>query len=580
MPPPEKAALAPNSPEALQIAEAERITRFRRAGEEYLREAHARISEAQTCLMRGLGHLPLGRLREEIRRIVQEMSSAKAEFDKKAALFREQYLAVASDDGDFRAHLALLEVQYEARVRAAETGLRLLLDSFEAHLRGPSEGIEGLCDQAHEALGARLYPVHAELLGALQQETRRHDELQKRMEDLRVERDSALEQTRRETAQIHELAQEISRLLAKERQSAAQARSENERSEQILRSRLEKVESWLKTAEAERDKSWKELDRAQKEADQLRAEALTFEGKLREAQSAAQDAGRRAAEAARQALAPKEKAELEKLRAALKAAEEEALAVRAALEQSEADRRAAQAQAISKGESAQAKEEVARMQALLHGVEAERAAMRESFARKEAEFKVALESAAASATVAAAAAAAQIGPGAVVGAGELQELTRLRALQESSEREKDILRARTETLEKRLREAESGRDKAWESAEWARKESDSLREKVQEMLKRNFVSDARRDKDLLENAANWSSEKADLMEKMEITEGQLATLRTAYDQSNRDWEQALAAQDAKRLEEIFQLRTELKRLQDAGSSWNKDFRAQPPREDA
>ncbi|MFA6028456.1 MAG: hypothetical protein WC969_01250 [Elusimicrobiota bacterium] len=331
----------PDSPEALQAAEEERLLRLRRAGLEQLQEVHGRISEARRHLEQAVDQTPVGAVHAEIQRVLQEMLRAKTEFEKKRAVFHERYLKVSPEGSEFRGHLALLELQYEDRVRIAETGLQLLLDSISTHYRLSRGRIEDFCVRAAESLGTRVYPVHADFREVVQRDARTYEGFKSALAALRADKDAVLEHHRRETVQVQELARYTSRMFSTERDKAARELQERERSEQSLRAHVEKLESWLKAAEDERAQALERSKGLQTECGRLREQTVFQEKHLQDLLKAAQ---RPARGTDLEGASSRTADELARLQGEEKTFEAERAALRAALEKSEADLRRAQEQ--------------------------------------------------------------------------------------------------------------------------------------------------------------------------------------------------------------------------------------------
>ncbi|MFA6029379.1 MAG: hypothetical protein WC969_05975 [Elusimicrobiota bacterium] len=196
------------------------------AGAEYLRDAHASLAKAQDMLVEAAREAP-EKLRGELESLNRRMGDSKARFDEHVESFREKYLKAQPTEDEFRAHLVMLEMEYSSRLRVAETGFRLLFENLEKHMVGVGERVRGLVQEANDAFGERMYPVHAQLLEMFTERDKLvTDVWNKRVEALEEEWARKLEEEREARAREQGPLEARSRELA-ERAGALEARLED-----------------------------------------------------------------------------------------------------------------------------------------------------------------------------------------------------------------------------------------------------------------------------------------------------------------------------------------------------------------
>src|SRR5438874_2562315 len=93
-----------------------RLEELRQAAETYLRNAHARLEEAQGGLLRAAGEFP-SRIRSELGSLDRLISKSRMDSESHLEGFRKRFLSGVPSEEEFRAHLLMLDMEYAGRLR-------------------------------------------------------------------------------------------------------------------------------------------------------------------------------------------------------------------------------------------------------------------------------------------------------------------------------------------------------------------------------------------------------------------------------------------------------------------------------
>ncbi len=485
--------------------------------------------------------------------LLSRMSAAKRGFDGSVDDLREKLVAGPVNEDELRARLVMLDMEYGSRLRLAEEGFRLLKTSFDEHLNEERLRSRNLADDARDALRERVQLGRGKILEVFENRDKLVRESRQELERLRKELDDM-----RRGAGIVEFAP-----------SDSEARRGLE---QALRERDEALAKTKESLKALQERA-AELERAASEAGTLKDSVAKLEEALREAR--------------RQSSAEAAPLELEGLRERLKesvVAKAEALGaankLRALLNEAEQriSEREAEIGTLSRAnEDLLRRLEEARFTPMPNAPAqppADAGRLRELEAQAEAAAKTA---AAQKAEIAALrleiAAAAPVTEALRARVAELEARPPASAARSEGPISGDsgMLKEEVASLRGKLRKAEEARDFSQAKAEEAEAALESLRGRLKELQKSLLSADVTRDRRFEEERAQWQLEKEALEEKGLQALRELNTLKSLHDATQRDWEETLTRQDAKRMQEIFKLRAQLQK-----QKWNEELGGKEP----
>ncbi|MFA5138629.1 MAG: hypothetical protein WC728_05290 [Elusimicrobiota bacterium] len=231
----------------------------------------SRLAQIETRILTQAEGLP-AQFEARMSDLLRRLSDAKAEGDRRAEEFRQKLLSAGPvSEGEFRARLVMLEMEYSSRLRLAEEGLGLLSESVRASLESMRDGPRRLIEEVRGSLHLEVSPSRGRIAQELRVQADRLRELEKAAASTR-----ALEE---ETRSLREKAGALEGRL----QEAQAAGLEKETELQERRGEAAELKTLL---DAERAARLKDGASATRESDELRMQAGRLKGRLDETATA------------------------------------------------------------------------------------------------------------------------------------------------------------------------------------------------------------------------------------------------------------------------------------------------------
>jgi chromosome segregation ATPase len=523
------------------------LRELERVDQEALEKLRARMAALENKALEQ-AHSSFARYERQFEDLLQRMSDAKQAFEESSDELRGKLVEGPVNDDELRARLVILDMEYGSRMRLAEEGFRLLRKSFEDHLDGERVRARGFADDARDALRERVHLGRGKIL------------------EVFSKRDELVSETRGELARLR---LELDKARRKVGEGGPTELFERKHFEQMLEERdrqLDKTRGTMQQLEAKLENLARQATRSTQAEQKISELRAALKKATAVSPKAADDARDKLRERLGEALAARAQAEgaMNKLRALLHETE-------ARLGEREAEISALKTQgpAIVEspppaplpvpdpvGESVERvrmhelgakvdrlREENEQLKAQLAAAKKAQAPAPVDDARiRELEQQLALSEGGAE-LAEARKRIAELEQGAVSGAPEVAPLQREIA-----------------DLRRKVREIEAVRDIAQAKAEESEEALAAQRTRMKDMQKTLLGADVSRDRRFEEERAKWDIEREEVEEKMLQAQRELKTLKTLHQQSERDWEQTLTQQDAKRMQEIFKLRAEIQKL--------------------
>lgn len=239
------------------------LKRFERSEQAAIEAVLRRIGRAQARIAETAGKIPAS-LARELDSIRARLDEARRSAEARVEEFRAKLIEGPLTEEELRARLVMLEMEYASRVKLAEQGFDLLAERFENHVATGRHWISDVCDEVREAVRLDVKPVRARLGEALVERSRALAARERELDELRRLREGgALSEAR--VSELEERASRAERALAE-----ARAESEQEsRAAARLEARALESEREARRLKDENGELNRRLETAQSDADAL-----------------------------------------------------------------------------------------------------------------------------------------------------------------------------------------------------------------------------------------------------------------------------------------------------------------------